>query len=715
MAWQTTPYTVPLVVAAVVSIGLATHAVLYAHRQGRTPLLTWYGVLMTAAGIWTLAALGQTSATTLDAKLAWFKLVLVCSGVVVVGWLGLAFAYAGREKLLETRVLLVLGAEPLVFSFVVAPTDGVLHDLVLAPGTGLVEGAPFAALDPVWGSLFLFNALWSWTVVAAGLAVLAGTAIRSEGVYRGQGAALVVAGAAPLLANAAWVLGVGPNPGVDLTPLAFGVSGVVFWVAIFRYRLLEVSPVARDAVVEHMRDGYLVVDPDGRVADVNPTAERILGAIGDDPRPVGRPAGDLPGPVAALLADDEPSDVAGVAGVGSDSPEVRRSEEFTVETGGERRHVEASATPLSDGDERIGTLVILRDVTDRRTVERRYGSLIENSSDLITVLDEGGIVEYQSPSIEPVLGVPPEEVEGTNFFEWLHDDDADRLMAEFRRSVEDPDFSGRYEYRVRDADGEWRVLEGLVENHLDDPVIEGVVVNARDITDRKERERELRRQNERLEEFASLVSHDLRNPLNVATIHAENAYDDPDEHLPQIEEALDRMARMIDEILTLARQGETVAETEPLDLADLAREAWENVDTRGATLTVETTREVAADEDRLLRLFENLFRNSVEHSSTGDQPEDGDQPETRIEIRVGATDDGFYVEDDGDGIPPELHDRVFESGYSTRGEGTGLGLAIVRRIAEAHGWTVSAGEGAEGGARIEVDGLEEVLLEDPAD
>jgi PAS domain S-box-containing protein len=204
----------------------------------------------------------------------------------------------------------------------------------------------------------------------------------------------------------------------------------------------------------------------------------------------------------------------------------------------------------------------------------------------------------------------------------------------------------------------------------------------------------LQRQNKRLEEFASMVSHDLRSPLNVACGYLDLVRDDGDpEQFDRIEHAHDRIERIISDVLYLAREGEEIGSTEPVDLADAARTSWDVIATasRDATLTVESgVGSVCGDPDRLCQLLENLFRNAVEHGGNA------------VAVRVEPTAGGFAVEDDGPGIPADERDGVFERGYTTNEDGTGFGLYIVRNIAEAHGWTVAVTDGADGGARFEV-------------
>jgi len=210
----------------------------------------------------------------------------------------------------------------------------------------------------------------------------------------------------------------------------------------------------------------------------------------------------------------------------------------------------------------------------------------------------------------------------------------------------------------------------------------------------------LQRQNETLDRFASMVSHDLRNPLNVMQGSLDLAEETGEpEQFDRCRRAIDRMDTLVADLLVLARAGMELGETTAVDLGTLATRCWETVPTSHATLCVETAAVVRADETRLKQLLENLFRNAVEHGTTSDQAG------VPLTVTVGDLDGGFFVADDGPGVPPDERDHVFESGYSSRREGTGLGLDIVERIATVHGWDVTLTDSADGGARFEFTGV----------
>jgi PAS domain S-box-containing protein len=341
-----------------------------------------------------------------------------------------------------------------------------------------------------------------------------------------------------------------------------------------------------------------------------------------------------------------------------------------------------------------------------------------HSTNLLSVLDPEGIVRYESPAIERIYGFDQEELVGEQVADYFHPEDRDAVVAAFRTVVAgDEDVVEAVEYRHERADGSYIWVESVASAN---PTPDGnYVINTRDVSAQKERERRLEATNERLDEFAGVVSHDLRNPLNIAQGRLDLLADDCDgdhlEHLEAIERAHDRIDALIDDLLTLSRVGERTSPTESVALAAFAETCWQTVPTADATLVTETDERVVADRRRLRQVLENLFRNSVEHGSTGSRPSaddsvehgrsrDGDSVERggrSVTVTVGDLDGGFYIEDDGSGIPEADREDVFAAGYSTAEEGTGFGLRIVKQVADAHGWDVRVVDGTDGGSRFE--------------
>ena len=322
----------------------------------------------------------------------------------------------------------------------------------------------------------------------------------------------------------------------------------------------------------------------------------------------------------------------------------------------------------------------------------------------------------------------PERPDG-GWLDCVADDDRDRLREACDEAPVD------VVYRVAsDGETQWIHERGRATERGD---VVGYLFSA---DERVERRRRLEQQRERLDEFARVVSHDLRNPLSVVVGNIELAREldggAAPERLDRALDALDRMDDLITDLLTLAREGKTVRGAEPTDLRSVVESAWRTVgDPADAALVVEgPLGTVTCDGDRLRQAFENLFRNAIEHGSPGgvdglstadsgdgeaesgdavgseafsspaDAPGDrtaAESGDAAVRVRVTRTDDGFRVADDGPGIAPDQRDAVFEPGRTTAPDGTGFGLAIVDRIATAHGWTVSVTESREGGACFE--------------
>ncbi|QLD86052.1 PAS domain S-box protein [Natronomonas halophila] len=485
------------------------------------------------------------------------------------------------------------------------------------------------------------------------------------------------------------------------------------------------------ALVETVGDPMYVLDDEGYVEFANAAMAEYLGT--DREAIVGTHAS------AFIVKDEFEGATERIRELlDDDGPDWDVYEMSVMTAGGERRQVEANLAVLraDDGTYR-GSVGVIRDITDRKAYERKLTRLHEVTRQVIQAETKHEIADRTTGAARDIVGLAIHAV-------WLYDADRDALVLETitdegRELIPDPPNFERGEglaWEVFES-GEPRTVEevrnepdrynpetpirsemllplgdhgvfiaGATERSAFDDrdvslakLLAANVEVALDSVDQhrqlRESQRRLERQNERLDEFAGVVSHDLRNPLSVAKGRLELLVEtgDIEAHADHIDDALSRMDALIDDLLKLARQGETVTDREPVALGPHARNCWRTVDTDGADLNVllDDSVTVLADESRLAQLFENLFRNSVEHGG-----ED-------VTITVGSIDgDGFYVADDGPGIPESERESVFNAGYSTSEEGTGFGLSIVRKTADAHGWTVAVTESESDGARFEV-------------
>jgi PAS domain S-box-containing protein len=347
-------------------------------------------------------------------------------------------------------------------------------------------------------------------------------------------------------------------------------------------------------------------------------------------------------------------------------------------------------------------VAVARDVTDRREArrrveenERRLAELAGSTDDVFWIFEAGfSDLLFVNDAYESVYGGSIDDLDDDPraFLETIHPEDRD--LARDRMAAVSRGESVDVEYRVNPpAYDRWVWVEA--EPIVEDGEVVRVAGFSRDVTDRKARAREMEAQNERLERLASIVSHDLQSPLSVVEGSIDLARETGDDsHLDRAERAAVRIGELAEDILTLARRGDAVGDLEPVTLSAVAQRAWDETDTTGARLVVESDGRVEADPQRLRQLFANLFDNAATHGVTGADDE--------VVVRFGTVHDGFYVADDGPGVSDDVGEAVFDPTYTTASDGTGLGLDIVRSIAEAHGWSVGLEESVDGGARFAV-------------
>jgi len=505
---------------------------------------------------------------------------------------------------------------------------------------------------------------------------------------------------------------------------------------------MERYPEALDGIP----DAVVIVDGDGVVRAGNERVETVLGYASEavegtdfeslvyDPQD-----GAVGEELRRYVADPEPRSMAASLDL-----YARRADGTEVP-------VTLSLGPFDHDGETylVATIVDVREERaqqaelHRRT--RTLEALHEATQDLLKTTDREFAAEAAVEYVEDVLGHPIAAI-------WLYDEEGDRLDPIVWTDAADEVVGDHPTFESDESSISWDVFESgdpvyvadtyadPERHNRDSPIRSELILplgrygiinigategNAFDESDfavarlwaatvtmvfvRIERERQLRvreqeiaRERDRLEEFASLVSHDLRSPLNVATGNLDlirERFQEGHEELAEIDtiaRSLDRMEALVEDMLTLARQGTAIDETEPVSLGSLAEECWDSVDTAAAEFVFGDDLRLRADKSRLRQALENLFANAVAHAGGS----------VRVEVGALPDADGFYVEDDGPGIPDDRRGEVFDAGVSTDPEGTGFGLKIVAEVADAHGWTIDLVDAAGGGARFEFRGVE---------
>ena len=542
-------YQIGLAIATIVSAATAWIAWRNRGNRGARPL----AILLGSESVWAASTLASTLAPGTEIAVFASKVVITSVVVLVFSLLVFALEYTGREGVLRRETLALLSVEPVLASALVWTNEA--HGLfyaTLEPGGDSVSG-----LTTVYGPMFIVHTAYSYVLLATAVFMIVVFALRSRYFYQRQVAAIVVATLVPWLVN---VVSIGMRLQIDLTPVAFTVTGVAFTWAVVHEEFLDITPIATEAVLDRIDTAVVVVDTSDRIVDINDRGRELLDATDEA--------------VVGSLVSDWIAD-------------------------------------LPDA------LATYEKLTDGETTETR---------------------EFQA---------------GNRFF---------------------------------------RLQSSPLLDRRDDVVGYALLVVA--LTDQRRREEQLRRRNEQLDRFVGVVSHDLRNPLQVADGRLELARQTgDDEHFDAVERSHNRMERLIEDLLALARQNEELA-AERLNPGEVARDAWSHVATADAELTVELdSQSIVADADRLSQFFENIFRNAVEHG--------GEDVSVSIESLPDSP--GFAVTDDGPGFGDADLDSVFEDGYTTSRDGTGFGLSIVAEIADQHGWTVDAVDADGAGARIEVE------------
>ncbi len=691
------PFILPLLSAAVVSAALASYT--WRRRAaGRAP----FAILMLGVAFWNAAYILTLASPDPHAKLFWHGVEYIGIAAVPFGWIAFALAYTGNGRWLTPGRVWLFAIEPIATE-IVNVTNGA-HGLLWSR-VSFDIGHPSPMIDVDFGPWYWVNIAYAYGLILVGTAILLSALVRP---YPRQAMVVVLAVLAPFVGDAAFNAGTGFVEDVDPAPFGLALSGLFIVWGFMRHGFMDLAPVARDAILEGMLDGVVVVDRTGRVVQANLAANALLAPAADGPhRLVGRLAREVfTGPWSTVL-DAAPADRASHT-------------EIVVGEGLDRRTFDVQASTLQQpGMMAIGRLIALRDITARRQAEdalarseRLFRSLIENGSELITILDAEGRIRYHTPSLITAMGYADGVLIGQNGFDLVHPDDRARLESVFGQVLAAPVGStASAEYRFRHSDGSWRIVQSIASNLLADPWVAGIVVNSYDVTEREQarealqevERRELRSENLRaLGQMASGIAHDLNQSLALISGYgdlAAQSLDEPEPELGRVREMLGVMAQAavdggesVNRLLSFARAStRQPREAERVDLAEILRDV--------ARLTAPRWRAAAQAEARPIDLLVSLDRPdecSVEGWPTSLRdaltnlvfnavdalPNGG-----TIHLHTGRVDDRVVVEvrDDGVGIPVDLQERVFEPFFTTKGErGTGLGLATVRSVVEQH-------------------------------
>ena len=678
MADSTVPFTTLLFLSGALS-GIVAVVVLSRFRLYSRRIRLPFAAVMVSSAVWATAYGFELGSAGLAAKLLWTRVAWAGQIPLVTLWFVFVLAYARSERL-DRRMLALLAVEP-----------GLALALALtgpAQGWFVSEYTPrlvydYVVLAPAYGPLYDVHLLYSVVVGLVSVLVLLRLFTGSQGVYRGQTAALLLVVHVPLGCQVIDLFRLSPVPGFDVTPILFNVTSGVSLVAFYRYRLFDLTPVAQDTVVDEMRDGVVVLDEYRRVVEVNPAARRL--GVADGP---------VIGDAATAVVPRHETVLSLLDDAGPDRVEI------TVPDDGQRRYYEATATPLSGPKRRRGHLLVFRDVTERRRTEAQFRALIENTQDVVSIVDPDGTRRYTSPSAERILGYAQSQLTGRSVFDLVHPADREAVRTEFRSVAETGD-PGRAEYRMRHADGSWRTFESVCVDVRDDATIEGMIVNSRDVTDRHRYEQRLRVLNR-------VLRHDLRNDMNVVLGNADlllesNLSAESRRYARTIKRKaaslveLGERARQIDYTLHGSGDGQR-----PVDVVQPIERTLDAVEEEhpGAVVRRRYPDEQWVSAGSLVdTAISNVLENAVEHN-------DRAVPEVEVTVEAAAVGGRETVEvrvaDNGPGIPASERRAIARGTETKLAHVSGLGLWLTKWIVDQSNGDVRFADNDPRGAIVEI-------------
>jgi len=468
---------------------------------------------------------------------------------------------------------------------------------------------------------------------------------------------------------------------VKIYPSETGLS--VYFEDISQKKRQEKESALRKSMIEAVEGSMFLVDDKGRFKWVNDRAAEKAGYSKEE----------LVGMhISEIIGEEYSKEIQKKKKLLDRDDKARmRLEPETAE--GNKIPTEINFTPHKLGNGNYGIIGVARDLSKQQEELQKYRNLVDSFSDITLVLDTDLKIETANRTLNEVADVESEEVEGENI-KVLNDkgiftEEEYRELEDRIKSLSEADEdSVTFELKSGADNTEARYFEVTCSKFYDEGGnLSGFTCLLYDITSIEEKRISNK---ERLNEFSSLVSHDLRNPLNLAQGYLDLARESEDEEdYEVIQKAHDRMEKIIEELLIITSQPEEVGE-ELFELENVFEEAYYFTGDESSSYEIVENKEIYGDRTGVISMFENLISNSIEHNKEG------------ISIRVGSIENGFYYEDTGQGIDEDKRDKVFEYGHSSSEEGRGIGLSIIKRIIEVNDWKFELKQSEEGGMRLEI-------------
>jgi PAS domain S-box-containing protein len=349
--------------------------------------------------------------------------------------------------------------------------------------------------------------------------------------------------------------------------------------------------------------------------------------------------------------------------------------------------------------------------------EKHFRTLIESASDIVAVLDAEGRIQYSSPALQPVLGYQQTDLSDRNFSDFTHPDETEAIVAAFEQTLQHQGIAPPIELRLQHKNGNWMTLEATSNNLLNDPSMQGIIVNLRDITERK-RTQALQKEKETVEQasraksqFLANMSHELRTPLNAIIGYSEMLQEEAEDleqadfipDLKKIHTAGRNLLCLINDILDLSKieAGKTDLYLEDFDVAQLIQEVVNTIqplvnknDNRLIVIGRENLGSMQSDLTKIRQNLLNLLSNAAKFTDQGTISLIVERFQAG-ELQAGVPYITFKVTDTGIGMTSEQQSRVFQAftqadaSTTRKYGGTGLGLAIAQRFCQILGGEIT--------------------------